>query len=76
VTLSTPPWTDQQRDDTLGRGPHKSPVEFADFLCEEELLDFFKKGFRMVLPYGLLQKHKHLIGNLRISPMGVVPQQA
>jgi hypothetical protein len=30
----------------------------------------------MVLPYRLLQKHKHLISNLRISPMGVVPQRA
>jgi hypothetical protein len=75
VTLSTPPWTDQQREDTLRRGPHKSSVEFADFL-REELLDFVKKGFWMVLPYRLLQKHKRLIRNLRISPMGVVPQRA
>jgi hypothetical protein len=48
-------------------------VEFADFLCKE-LLDFFKKGFWMVLPYRSLQKHKRLIRNLRISSMGVVPQ--
>jgi hypothetical protein len=75
VTLSTPPWTDRQREETLRRGPHKSSVEFADFLGEE-LLDFVKKGFWMVLPYQLLQKHKHLIRNLCISPMGVVPQRA
>jgi hypothetical protein len=30
----------------------------------------------MVLPYRLLKKHKRLIQNLRISPMGVVPQRA
>jgi hypothetical protein len=30
----------------------------------------------MVLPYRLLQKHKHLISNLRISPMGAVSQRA
>jgi hypothetical protein len=75
VTLSTPPWTDQQREGTLRRGPHKSADEFADFL-REELLDFVKKGFWMVLPYRLLQRHKRLISNLRISPMGVVPQRA
>jgi hypothetical protein len=44
---------------------------YPDFLCEE-LLDFVKKGFWMVLPYPLIKKHKHLIRNLRISPMGAV----
>jgi hypothetical protein len=75
VVHSTPPWTDQPRKDTLRRGPHKSADEFADFL-REELLDFVKKGFWMVLPYWLLQQHKNLISNLCISPMGVVPQRA
>jgi hypothetical protein len=75
VVLSTSPWTDQQRTDTMRRGPHKSAVEYVDFL-RDELLDFVKKGFWMVLPYRLLKKHKRLIQNLRISPMGVVPQRA
>jgi hypothetical protein len=73
--LRTSPWTEQQREETLKRGPHKSSNEHADFL-REELLDFVQKGFWMVLPYRLLKKYKHLITNLCISPMGVVPQRA
>jgi hypothetical protein len=75
VIFSTPPWTGQQRTDTMRRGSHKSAVEYADFL-REELLDFVKKGFWMVLPYRLLKKHKRLIQNLHVSLMGVVPQRA
>jgi hypothetical protein len=75
VILSTPPWTDRQRTETMRRNPHKSAVKYVDFL-HDELLDFVKKGFWMVLPCRLLKKHKRLIQNLCISPMGVVPQRA
>jgi hypothetical protein len=75
VTLSTPPWSNERREETLLRGPHKSAGEHADFL-REEMLDFVKKGFWLVLPYHLLKKYKRLIRNLRISPMGVVPQRS
>jgi hypothetical protein len=49
VTLSTPPWSEERREETLKRGPHKSADEHSDFL-REELLDFVKKGFWLVLP--------------------------
>jgi hypothetical protein len=75
VTLSTPPATIEELEDKMKRGPHNSAVEYADFL-REELLDFVQKGFWMVLPYRLLKQHKELIRNMRISPMGVVPQRA
>lgn len=54
VTLTTPPWSDQRKNETMARGPHKSSIEHADFL-REELLDFVQKGFWMVLPYRLLK---------------------
>ena len=55
-----------------------SPVlEFLDFL-REELLDFTKKGFWLVLPYRMVQQLAEvgpLCWVLRVSPMGVVPQR-
>jgi hypothetical protein len=73
--LKTPPLTDGARNEKMQRGPHNSAVTHADFL-REELLDFVRKGFWMVLPYKLLKKYKKLLRNMRISPMGVVPQRA
>jgi hypothetical protein len=75
VTLSTPPWTDCQHEATLLRGSHKSAAEHIEFL-REELLDFVQKGFWMILPVSLLRKYPKLFKNLRVSPMGVVPQRA
>ena len=75
VTLSTPPWDDTRLESTIRRGPHKSANEYADFL-QEELLDFVQKGFWMILPVRLLKKYKMLYKNLRVSPMGMVPQRA
>jgi hypothetical protein len=57
VKLSTPPWSEERRAETLKRGPHKSANEHAKFL-REELLDFVKKGFWLVLPYHLLKKYE------------------
>jgi hypothetical protein len=53
----------------MERGPHKPAHDYQDFL-REEMADFVKKGFWMVLPY---DKVKH-VKNLRVSPPGVVPQ--
>jgi hypothetical protein len=73
VVLKTAPWSVDQIEETLNRGPHKSAKEYAEFL-REELLDFVKKGFWTILPYRLVKKFKKLLRLLRISPMGVVPQ--
>ena len=75
VTLATPPWDEERLNSTIQRGPHKSATEYVDFL-KEELLDFVQKGFWMVLPLKLLKKYPSLYKNLRVSPMGVVPQRA
>jgi hypothetical protein len=75
VTLATPPWDDDRREATILRGAHKSASDHLEFL-REELLDFVRKGFWMILPITLLRKYPQIYKNLRVSPMGVVPQRA
>ena len=70
IPMSTRPWSSTQRDNAIRRGPHKSAKEAVDFV-REEFLDFMNKRFWNILPYRLI---KHL-PNLRLSPLGVVPQQ-
>ena len=67
--MTTPPWTLAQRDAAVHRGPHKSSLEFRDFL-REELADMVERATWVVLPYHRLRH----VRNLRVSPMGVVPQ--
>ena len=74
--LSSKPWSDRLLQARIQRGSHQSCLEFLDFL-REELLDFTKKGFWIVLPFRMVQQLQslgHLLG-LRVSPMGVVPQR-
>ena len=76
AVMSSQPWSRSKLNKHIRRGSHKSCQEHLDFL-REELLDFSRKGFWLVLPYRVvrqLQKMGHLIG-LRVSPMGVVPQR-
>ena len=69
VLLTSSPWTTDRRDDAVRRGPHKSAIEFQEFL-RTEMADMVAKATWSVLPYS---KVKHL-PNLRVSPIGVVPQ--
>jgi hypothetical protein len=69
VVMTTPPWTDTQRDLAVHRGPHSSSREHITFL-RDELADMVERATWLVLPYSKL---RHL-SRLRISPMGVVPQ--
>ena len=69
VTLHTAPWSIPQRDSAVARGPHKSSHDFVSFL-REELADMVERATWMVLPYHRLRE----LHDLRISPMGVVPQ--
>jgi hypothetical protein len=55
----------------MKRGPHKSARDYIEFL-REEMLDFIKKGFWLLLPYAELRP----LVNLIIHPIGVVPQQS
>jgi hypothetical protein len=54
----------------MARGSHKSATEYIDFL-NEEMTDMVNKQYWVVLPY----KHVRHLPNLRISPLGVVPQR-
>jgi hypothetical protein len=73
--MSTAPWTQEHLAETMARGPHKSALEYADFLGEE-LVEFVLKGQWIVLPYHIVQAlPRRIRKRLRVSPMGVVPQR-
>lgn len=67
---SHPPWTPGRIAMALARGPHKSATENAAFLCLE-FADMMRKGHWTMLP---AEDVRH-ITNLRLSPLGVVPQR-
>ena len=54
----------------MERGSHKSATEYREFL-EEEMVDMVNKQYWVVLPYRQVRE----LENLRISPLGVVPQR-
>lgn len=70
VVLHDAPWTSQQLDAAVQRGPHQSCFQYIDFL-EEEFISMLGKQQWVLLPYEAV---KHL-RNLRLSPPGVVPQR-
>lgn len=70
VVLSTKPWTHQQIHHTFHRGPHQSAHLFREFLAGE-FLDMLNKQQWILLPYHLVKN----LPNLRLSPLGVVPQR-
>jgi hypothetical protein len=69
VVMKTGPWSTAQKSRALRRGPHKSALEHIDFL-RQELVDMIHKGQWTVLPAAQVL---HMT-NLRLSPLGVVPQ--
>ena len=70
VILKSTPWSVDKIEKALKRGPHRSSLEYIDFL-EEEFVDMINKNQWIVLPFASV---KHL-KNLRLSPPGVVPQR-
>ena len=65
------PWTTCQKDLAFQRGPHPSAArQFASFLLED-MYDYVKMGYWVVLPY---QSVRHL-PHLKLAPAGVVPQR-
>lgn len=70
IPMSSPPWSPLRRDEAIARGPHKSAKDEVAFV-REEFIDFLNKRFWTILPYRLV---RHL-ENLRLSPLGVVPQR-
>jgi hypothetical protein len=73
VVLRTAPWSAERQHQTMARGPHKSAHEFVEFLCDE-MAEFVKCGQWVVLPFCQLMADKQLRLQLRVSPLGVVPQ--
>jgi hypothetical protein len=69
------PWALERLATTMAQGPQKSAFEYTNFLGEE-LAEFVLKGQWIVLPYKVVQKlPQKLTCQLRVSPMGVDPQQ-
>jgi hypothetical protein len=68
--LSDRPWSKARLLEAMTRGPHKSALDFTDFL-EEEFADFVDRCQWIVLPWSRAKNLK----NLRVSPPGVVPQR-
>ena len=63
-------WPTNLRHMAKQRGCHKSAFEFKDFLYDD-MADMVRRGYWVVLPFSSVQ---HL-PNLRISPIGCVPQR-
>ena len=68
--MTTAPWTLEQKDNAIRRGPHQSAKKYAE-LFREEFSDFVDKKFWTILPYRLVRD----LRDLRLSPLGVVPQR-
>ena len=71
VQLQSSPWTPTRIEAAAARGPHKSAIEYRDFLYEE-MATMREKGQWLILPY---HQVKDLPG-LRLSPIGVVLQHS
>jgi hypothetical protein len=70
VALNTPAWSLERLDFAHKRGSHQSSSAHLEFL-RGEMADMVEKGFWVVVPY---KQVRHL-PNLRLSPLGVVPQR-
>ena len=70
VVLKTPPWTIAARDEDMQYGAHSSADDHKEFL-HDKLADMVEAGHWLVLPYSSV---RHAT-DLRISPLGVVPQR-
>jgi hypothetical protein len=70
VPTATPPWGAWQCAEAMRRGSHKSSEDAREFVATE-MLEFCEQGYWVVLPYSLARQ----LANLRLSPLGVVPQR-
>ena len=70
VSVHTEPWTVERLQQAAMRGSHQSAKEEVAFVCAE-MLEFCSQGFWTVLPLSVAL----LLPNLRLSPLGMVPQR-
>ena len=69
VPMATPPWGTARCDEAVRRGSYQSAHLDRQFVFEE-MMDFCRQGYWIVLPYSMV---RHWPG-LRVSPLGAVPQ--
>jgi len=69
VPLATPPWSTDRCREALQRGPHRSAYQHQEFL-QTEMAAMIEAAQWLLLPAELALQ----LPNLRVSPMGVVPQ--
>ena len=67
---ATKPWDREAISIALARGSHQSALGHLEFL-RDEMADMIDQGYWVILPYSAVL---HL-PNLRLSPLGVVPQR-
>ncbi|KAI2507850.1 hypothetical protein MHU86_6630 [Fragilaria crotonensis] len=70
VPLHTGPWSEEQLQRAAARGSHQSAKGEVEFVCTE-MVEFCDQGFWVVLPLEVALT----LPNLRLSPLGVVPQR-
>jgi hypothetical protein len=70
VATKSEPWSLKQKLAALNRGSHQSSSQHAEFLCRD-FMDMINKGQWIFLPARLLMDAR----NLRLGPLGVVPQR-
>ena len=70
VVMAAAPWSMERKKGALVRGPHKSAKEHRAFL-REECASMIKKGHWVLLPAKPVMTEPEL----RLSPLGVVPQR-
>jgi hypothetical protein len=70
VVTKNKPWSLCQKLQALERGPHNSAINHVEFL-RDEFVSMTKKGQWVVLQARLVLDK----ANLRVSPLGVVPQR-
>jgi hypothetical protein len=70
VLLNSKPWSAAEKDSAIQCGSHQSTCQHNDFL-RTEMADMVKQHYWTVVPY----HHVQHLPNLRLSPMGDVPQR-
>jgi hypothetical protein len=68
---TTAPWPLTQRDQAVRRGPHPSAARHHTEFLLEDMYDYVRMGYWLVLPYSAV---RHL-PQLKLAPSGVVPQR-
>jgi hypothetical protein len=68
---TAPPWSQQQKDMAVLRGPHPSAAYVYDAFLKQEMVDMARMGYWVVLPYSSIRD----LPQLKIAPCGVVPQR-